>query len=76
MNFGPIDPRGQAHVVPAGSVLGWWCVMDGKRVVEMTADVVSARAFCRAYNRRNECSELCAAHCRGAPEFRSSPSSR
>lgn len=76
MDFGSDDPRGQACVAPAGSVLGWWCVLDGKRVVEMTADVTIARAFCRAYNRRDECSELCAAHCSGAPEFQSSPSSR
>ncbi len=69
MEFGTVKPYGKARVVPAASVVGWWCVVDGNLVIDMVADLDTARICCRIYNGIDACTGICAERCSGAPDF-------
>ena len=68
MDFESIKSRGKARVVPAASVAGWWCVVDGSLVIDMVPDLPAARICCRNYNGSESCTEICATRCVGAPQ--------
>lgn len=71
MNFEPDETRSHARVIPAGSVLDWWCVVSGDRILTMTPSIKEARVACQSFNCRDYCIESCAAACAGAaPELR------
>lgn len=69
MEFGTVKPYGRARVVPAASVVGWWCVVDGGLVIDIFPDLEEARNRCRAYNNNETCLPSCTERCAGAPDF-------